>query len=78
MCATSHAFESAFVHLQIQASLPVSSAVGGKFIHGGKIYMSPSYFELFAFVFNAFTIVCFHGNLCNKSGTRFMQLELSQ
>lgn len=44
VCATSHAFESAFVNLQIQASLPVSSAVGGKFIHGGKIYMSPSYF----------------------------------
>lgn len=56
VCAVSHAFESAFVHLRIQTSLPVSSAAGGKFIPSGKICVSPSYFELFALVCNAFTV----------------------
>lgn len=50
MCVRiSDAFESAFVHLQIQTSLPVSSAVGGKFIHSGN--------KLSASVCNAFTTV---------------------
>lgn len=40
--------------------------------------MSLSYFELFAFVFNAFTIVCFHENLCKKTWNEFCAIVIYQ
>lgn len=71
-------FESASVNLQTQTGLPVSSAVDGKLFHGGKICTSPSYFELFAFVFIAFTVVYFHENVCNKTWNEFCAFGIFQ
>lgn len=40
--------------------------------------MSPSYSELLAFVFDAFTIVCFHENGRNKTWNEFCAIGTYQ
>lgn len=62
-------FEFAFVHLQKQTSFPVLSAVCGQFVHGGKLCapLSPLHTLKGIFLFNPFTIVCFHEKVYKKN-----------